>query len=128
MQVLKQAPVREVRLLNRVGNDSRIHRDVVQPFNCQRRDFLNCCRFSNTIEQLGVKPSAISCLENGARGFRLKMTSDSEAEYEVMLTDGTVKLGLVRSHQPRQLLASGSASAETTWTRFAEVIKEKEGK
>ncbi len=47
-------------------------------------------------------------------------------EYEVMLTDGTVKLGQIKEHPPRLLLAQGSASSDATWERFSEIIRQKE--
>jgi hypothetical protein len=105
-----------------------VFRDTVALFNCQRRDYLGCCAFSNSIEKFGVKSSSIQVLENGHRGFRLKMQAESGREYEVLLDGGGVKLGLVRSHQPRLLLAEGSANSESTWSRFAEVIREREAR
>jgi hypothetical protein len=58
-----------------------IYKDVVAPFGCQRRDYLLACGFSNLIEKHGIKPSAIKCLENGHKGFRLSMSSGSH-EYD----------------------------------------------
>jgi hypothetical protein len=126
MEALKQRPIRE--LTKRYGKViDGIYRDTVAPFGCQRTDYLNCCRFSNEIQKAGVMSAAIAVLPNQNKGFRLSLTG-SASQYEILLEGGSVKLGLIREHQPRLLLASGSASAETTWTRFAEVIKEKEGK
>ena len=105
-----------------------IYRDVVAPFGCQRRDYLLACGFSNSIEKYGVKSRAIAALENSRRGFRLSMSGGSH-EFEILVDGGTAKLGLVSGPRTtKQLLASGSASASDTWTRFAEIIKAKECK
>lgn len=106
----------------------QVYRDTVVPFGVQRRDYLSCCAFWNSIEKFGVKSTAIKCLENGHKGFRLKLQSESGREYEVMVEGATAKLGLVRPRQPRSLLAEGAASSEGTWEKFASFIKEKEGK
>jgi hypothetical protein len=104
-----------------------IYRDTVAPFNCRTAYYQSSCRFSNEVARFGVQSRAITALETGHKGFRLSLTGTA-ANYEVLLDGGGVKLGLVRSHQPRLLLAEGSANSESTWSRFAEVIKAQEGK
>jgi hypothetical protein len=127
MNTLKQAPIREV--TTRYGRVvDGIYRDTVAPFGVRRTEYLACCKFSNEVEKFGVKSSAIAALPNGNKGFRLSLQSESGTEFEVEIRDGMAKLGAVKPHQPRQLLASGSASTEAIWTRFAEVIRQKEGK
>lgn len=128
MQALMQRKPADLAARARWQGD-QIYRDVVAPFGVRRTDYLNCAGFSNEVAKAGVKPGSIKCLENGNKGFRLAMNSDSTGlEYEVMIQDGRAKLGLVRSHQLRLLLAQGSASAESTWRQFAAIIRQKEGK
>jgi hypothetical protein len=103
---------------------------IVAPFNVRRTDNRNCAAFSNEVEKFGVRSSAISSLPNGGKGFKLKLAaSDSGHEYEVEVTAGHARLGLVQAPRTtKSCLAEGSASSESTWTRFAAVIRQKEGK
>ena len=128
MQTLKQQPVREVR--GRYGKlaPDGIYRDTVAPFNCRRIDYLASAKFSNAVKQYGVEPVSITALENGNKVFRLKLRGPVR-EYEVMLDGGSARLGLVNAPRTtKQLLGEGGASSESTWTKFAEIIRQQEGK
>ena len=68
-------------------------------FSANQLQLSNCAGFSNEVEKYGIKPSAIAALENGNKGCRLSMNSDSGSEYEVEVRGGHAKLGLVRFHR-----------------------------
>jgi hypothetical protein len=102
-------------------------RDLVAPFGTPRAYYFNSCRFSNAVEAFGVETTGISCLENGRPGFRLELCS-GENEYEILLDNSRVKLGLIRLSSPRVTLSEGGASSAATWMRFIQIVKELEDK
>jgi hypothetical protein len=129
MQTLTQKKPADLAAARARWQGDQIHRDVVAPYGVRRTDYQNCAGFSNEVEKAGVKPGSIKCLENGNKGFRLVMNSDSGREYEVEVTRGHARLGLVQAPRTTRIaLAEGSASSESTWTQFAAIIRQKEGK
>jgi hypothetical protein len=104
-----------------------VTQNPVVPFGCPQAYYFSALRFSNTLEQTGIETTAISCLENGRKGFRLALCS-GEHEYEVLLENSWVRLRLIRMDQQQVPLAEGGAASQAVWDRFIQVIKQIEDK
>jgi hypothetical protein len=74
VQTLKHKPTDASRLALRTKRlRDPIYRDVVAPFGCQRRDYLNSCHFSNAIDKFGVKFNRHHHSTKRATGFHALM-------------------------------------------------------
>ena len=104
-----------------------VTQNLVAPFGCPQAYYFSALRFSNTVEQYGVETTGIECLEHGRKGFRLALCS-GEHEYEVLLDNSWVKLRLIRMDRQQVPLAEGGAASETTWQRFAQIVRQMEDK
>jgi hypothetical protein len=91
------------------------------PFAIPDREYLALAKFSNAVEEYGIKMAALHPLDNKRSGLVLEMTGKN-CSYELCWENGVMTLG--RSYRgKRERVFQGSPSVEANWNKMLETVR-----